>query len=272
MKQKRRLIYALSGLVVTLSLMSVAVVFVLAAITQTIDSNVKVSYVSREVAGVVSATYKIGSGEEKTMKTGNGGTELVFRGETENSSGNELLPEGDIYLTASDSYVVFVYSFTNTGDTNYTANFSFPDDNEMNNIAVYYSRDNINYTTNNSGITVYNNTDSANAEKYYVKLQISNVAQNASFSGSFSWDLDSIPNETAVRVRNAAYATLETSFINSVTEQTIVSFVNNYTVTTTVINTNLIFTADQDVTITRRDGSTILVGKGQYLAASQILV
>ena len=272
MRTKRRLVYAISGLVVTLALMSVMVVFVLAAISQSIETNVRVSYVSREVAGVVSATYKIGSGAEQTMKTSNGDTELVFRGETENSSGNELLPNEDITLTASDSYVVFAYSFTNTGDTNYTANFTFPNDNEMQNIDVTYSRDNTNYYEYNSGLTVYDNTDAQNAEKYYVKLQISNTAQNASFSGSFSWDLDSIPNETAVRVKKAAYAGLEDSFINSVTTQTVVSFVNNYTVTTTVTNTYLIFTADQDVTITRRDGSTILVEKGEYLAASEILV
>ena len=174
---------------------------VLAAISQTINSNIQVSYVAKEVAGTVSATYKVGSDAEIDMKTENNKTTIVFTGE-ENESSVTLKPQTDIKLTSSNTFVVFKYLFTNTGDSDYVASVSY--DQVDSNLKMEVSKDGVNFTeVKDYSVLVPNNT--LTPISYYIKFSISDLAQNVDASVNFKWDLVSLPKETVALYNGEPY-------------------------------------------------------------------
>jgi len=272
MSSKHKLILAISMLVVVLIITSSALVFVLAAISQSVSSNVQVIYESHAVAGAVKATYTLAGGTETELKAENGESQLIFTGAELGTQSGSLSPESNIVLTSSISSVVFEYSFTNTGDANYTAMLSLGDSASLSNIDIKFSRDGVNYFDYNNGLTVYNNTTTfENAEVYYVKISIINTAQDASFSGAFSWNLNTSANDTILRNGDILYGELTSAMISSVAATTVYTFVNDYTITTSTTNSLIVFTADKDVKITKLDGTIVNIRKGEYVNCSTLL-
>lgn len=193
MKSKKKLIIALSSFAFVLVAAVVTVVAVLAATTQTINSNVSVSYKAQEIAGTVSAKYQVLNEEEKDMTvdgTSAGQKTLTYDGtETNADPAKTLIPQGDIVLTRDNNKVVFTYTFTNTGDADYTAEVVYEDDYDAS--AGTGTEDKnmkaLAYSTNFAGGTV--EVPAGQTVEVTITVEIDNVALNAEFSGNFAWTL-----------------------------------------------------------------------------------
>ena len=74
---KKRTMITLFSLCAVIVIGLLVTVIVLASQTQNLNSNISVSYTATEISGGVSATYKIGDGEEKDMVI-NGNTAQTF--------------------------------------------------------------------------------------------------------------------------------------------------------------------------------------------------
>ena len=194
MKSKKKLIVALSSFAFVLVAAVVTVVAVLAATTQTITSNVSVTYVSEQVAARVSAQYQKGTQAAKDMTDGNGGTEIVFTGAESQTTPGTLTPGETIVLDFDNQTASFIYTFVNTGDAEFIATVEYVDD--ADDSALNGTRDtNVEVTygstfDQDAGEGVHQVTVAGGAtETVTITVSIENVAKNAEFSGSFEWTL-----------------------------------------------------------------------------------
>lgn len=194
MNSKKKLIVALSTLCCVLVAAVVTVVVVLAATTQTLTSNIKVTYTTDQVAGTVKATYAT----EGNVQTGELHAEYEFTG-----ADTDFAPEvtKEIVLNADERFVVFTYEFTNAGDMDYTAAVDYTDNNDSSlgfaadeNVKMVISTTELaDYaaikaaSTSADGVDVPANTSTP--VKCYIYVAIVDVAQDAEFSGTFAWTL-----------------------------------------------------------------------------------
>ena len=184
MKSKKKLIIALSSFAFVLVAAVVTVTAVLAAANQAITSNVSVVYTAKQVAGTVTASYKVGAGSETSMGS------VTYTGAEAPDLSKVLTPNANITLTADETAdgvtvkpVVFTFTFTNTGSAAYTATLTYTDaDNDDANVEMTTSANLV-----SNVITIPANT--TNPITVTVTVTLENVALNAEFSGSFKWEL-----------------------------------------------------------------------------------
>lgn len=184
MKSKKKLIIALSSLCFVVVAAVVTVSVVLAAINQTVNTNIKVSYTAKEVAATVSAQYTWGGAttDMTTDGTAEGEKTISFDGSETTETPKSLHPQvQEIVLENAEGKksVTFTYTFTNDGDATFYATVEFASTaNE--NVTVDY-----NGKTAPETVTVVKGTPVT----YTITVSIDNVALNASFAGAFNWAL-----------------------------------------------------------------------------------
>ena len=185
MKSKKKLIIALSSFAFVLVAAVVTVTAVLAAANQAVTSNVSVVYTAKQVAGTVTASYKVGTaGSDTSMGS------VTYTGAEAPDLSKILTPNANITLTADETAdgvtvkpVIFTFTFTNTGSAAYTATLTYTDGgNADTNLVMTPSANLV-----SNVITIPANTTTPIVVTLTVNLQ--NVALNAEFSGSFGWAL-----------------------------------------------------------------------------------
>lgn len=202
MKSKKKLMIALLSLCVVVVATIVTVVAVMAATKTKFKGNVVVKYTATDVAGTVSANYKLkGTGEGVAFAGGTDGV-LTIDAELQNDvEVGTLAPASNITLTKDNRFVLFTFNFTNSGSRDYTATISYTDDKadpnaEDANIIIEYSTDNTTFKASSDAqapksITVESGDEDA-VYSFYIKVSIDKIAKDAEFSGSFSWDLQAV--------------------------------------------------------------------------------
>lgn len=209
MNSKKKLIVALSTLCCVLVAAVVTVVVVLAATTQTLTSNIKVTYQATEIAGTAAASYKTEGNQTGTLHS-----TVTFTGADEDKK--DVNVEPTITLTSSDRWVKFTYEFHNDGDKAFTAEVTYTDDatasgatasdlvdknyvmymtttelsEEGSDLANVYAQIKANAASSESNVSVPENTADGETVKFYIYVAIDDVAKDAEFSGAFNWTLE----------------------------------------------------------------------------------
>jgi len=216
MEKKKKIIVALSSLCAVLVAAIVTMGIVWAATSQTITSQIKVTYTAQEISGSLSAKVYFNSDTGVAMTadgTAQGATTVTFDGSTATTSGT-LTPQGDTVLLNENGkrFVIYEYVITNAStSTAMSAVLTYADDSsgsnaEDANIKVYAyanttavsnphtSAETIrgasgaNLVANHSSLI--SDTVSASGTKYfYILVEINDLASDAEFSGTFSWAL-----------------------------------------------------------------------------------
>ena len=215
MEAKKKWILTLTSLCGVMFAAIVAMGIVWAATSQTITSNVKVTYTATEIAGSMSANVYFGNDTAVPMKKqGTDETSVTFDGQTATTSGT-LTPQNDVVLIneAGKTFAIFEYVITNASTTSaMSAVLTYVDDTTSTNVAdsnvkVYaYSSSSAVSQPHTNVATIYGTSEanllgsttgqfisdqvSANSTKYYyIVVAVNNLANDAEFSGAFNWVL-----------------------------------------------------------------------------------
>ena len=221
MEAKKKLIVALTSLCGVMFAAIVAMGIVWAATSQTVTSNVKVTYTATEVSGSIAGNVYFNSDNATAMtaalSNGSDGTVsdnvISFNGEASSISGT-LTPSGNVELLneTGKTFVIFEYIITNSSTTTaMTATLSYTDDSTSPNVAdsnikVYaYSAtaqvsnphtnvatlkgSNEGNLTSNSGQLISATVAASGTTYFYVVVAVDNLASDAEFSGIFSWNM-----------------------------------------------------------------------------------
>ena len=121
----------------------VSVVVILASTTQNVASNVSISYTATEISGRVSATYKIGDGEEQNMVVNGNASQTIasFDADLDTQTQGLSPTESNIAILFGQD-VIFTYTFINDGVHPYYAALAYTDiDSDDTNIDFYYKQE-----------------------------------------------------------------------------------------------------------------------------------
>ncbi len=161
-------------------------VIVLAAGTQNVNTTINVTYSATNIAGSVSAKYKVANGTAVDMTTdgtSNGAKTITFAAEDANANAT-LSPAGSIALDATNKYVEFTYTFTSSGDS-YKATVAATGFDKKNYTIQYKVGDGEYSDTAASNVEV----TSAASATVTIKIEIVNTAIGVNAAGSFAWTL-----------------------------------------------------------------------------------
>lgn len=213
MSAKQKMTIAITALCLVAVVAIVTVIAVFAANQQTFTSQISVSYTVEDVQCTVSARYY--GGKDNAVTTGKDmkdpdsqKTELKF-GVDLDETGTLQPEDGDVVLTSSDKFVIFEYIFKNdneedkafTAELHYTGTASnvtvrtnekgqklTPASDFVSEPKTHFDTEKT--VTENPNFTINAITVPANETVYvYVRVQISNISQDASFVGGFAWTL-----------------------------------------------------------------------------------
>ena len=165
---------------------------------QTLTTSINVSFYAEDIDGSVTATYQLLS--EDGTKDGeivNLGT-ISFDAQDKIYEPYDLSPSDDLTLSTDTPYIEFTYYFSNTGSLDYIATLSLVDVTEDANIGFDYKYKDNDYGEDNFAILVQgieNRTDKSQST-YRVRMKVEDIALNASWIGSFYWDMKSFEAET----------------------------------------------------------------------------
>lgn len=197
MDSKRKMIISITVFAVAILAIVITMVSVLAAQNVTVNSSINITYTADKIKGVVTGHYSVAG--DANVKIG----EINYLGTEDDGAKN--LNNGTLNIsgvTKTKNYVEFIFTFTNSGSTEYTATLKFTDNTaatslEDDNIAMAYKgglvTDYANVTTGTNGVyslgqlTVPAGTSTPIS--YYVKVSIPKTHLDASFSGSFAWNI-----------------------------------------------------------------------------------
>ena len=182
-----------NGLIIMYSVLTtfiltfIATVMILASSTQSIASKVSIVYVATEIGGSVSATYKVGSSDAKSMTDSDGNTVVSFSSD-QPSTVSLLAPKETINLSSTDD-VIFTYTFTNIGEQ-YYASVSYEDADATSpskNLSIMYQNSTASsgYSESTEVVTV----PREGSVTYSIKISIKSIYLNASLDGTISWVL-----------------------------------------------------------------------------------
>ena len=174
-------------------------VIVLALPSQTVSSDIGISYRVTDIEGSMSASYKVGaSGSDTTITT------IEFDQKTGSVSGN-LDKLGIKGLTPTDNYVVFTYTFTNDIALAYTVDVTYTGTNT--NWTIEYTVDDelssgwqsmTSASQVSDVLTVAGAADvTPTTEKLYIRVKLNDTTADAEFSGTFSFVLTGNPTPEA---------------------------------------------------------------------------
>ena len=200
MNTKKKIVVSLFVLAVVLLVSIVTIVSVSAAATQHVTSKIKVNFrPSAEIIGSVSAKYSYGNVNHDMTTDGqsaNYSNTYLWFYYSERPTTKTLqmqrsdLNEGVLEFSDGVRELVFEFTFSNTGYTNFTAFLNISDITTQKNMDLSYSTDNKTWTKDLPAVYVKAPTQSADSmEKCYVKVRIANPAFDAEFEGFFVWDL-----------------------------------------------------------------------------------
>ena len=172
-------------------------VIVLASPSQTISSNIGIQYTVRDIDGSMSASYKVGTSGSDTPIA----TKIEFNQGTDSISGNFNVPN-ITGLSPSENYVTFTYTFTNDIALDYTVDFTYTGTNA--DWSVQYTtveggsdgwQDMTSGTEVSGQLTVDGTTSDPTTKTLYIRVELNDTTADASFSGTFAFDLAGVPTE-----------------------------------------------------------------------------
>ena len=170
-------------------LFSVAVIF--AFNQQSISSSVRITYKTVDITGSVTMYAKTGTATEfyKGTDTANKVEEFIFDVETDTSETPAELNMEETELTKTNNTLYLHYVFENAGQRAYTAILScLETEIYTQNMEIKYSQtgEEGSYITSNYGLVVAGNS----TKDYYVTIAVKDLALNAEFDGTFTWQLN----------------------------------------------------------------------------------
>ena len=171
--QNKKLIISLFSLCLVAIVGLLATVIVFAATSQSIDSNISITYTATEVSGSLTAKYTIGTKD----------TPIGTKSFTATTSATGTWTDATPTLTASDTVVKFTYTFTNDGSVPATLVLTGSATDENSNIKIEYSKDNTTWTETIS--TASTTVEGGKSGSVYVRMTIKNTAKNVGLSGSY---------------------------------------------------------------------------------------
>lgn len=174
-------------------------VIVLALPSQTVSSDIGISYRVTDIEGSMSASYKVGaSGSDTSIAS------IEFDQTTGAASGN-LDKLGIKGLTPTDNYVVFTYTFTNDIALAYTVDVTYTGTN-TNWTIEYTVNDDLStgWQTMTSALQVSDvltvagaAEDTPTTDKLYIRVKLNDTTADAEFSGTFEFVLTGNPTPEA---------------------------------------------------------------------------
>ncbi|MCR5553201.1 MAG: hypothetical protein K6F08_00420 [bacterium] len=204
-KSKKKLWIALGSLAIVMIVGLSITVGVLAATTAQVQNSITVTYTSRKVAAIVSGKYQVLNTSAVDFTTGdtdNGSTndideskEIVFTGGEEQGTASDTFETvSSINLTSTNNSVTFTYVIKNTSETqDLTAQVTLPTGITNVTVSAGTAVDNSEAAV---AVTAGTNhaTDSFTVAHgatvtYTVTVSITNLALDASYTGTFVWDL-----------------------------------------------------------------------------------
>ena len=203
MSSKKKLVISLSVAAAVLVAAIIAIVAVFAAASQTVASNVKISYTASEVDGSISASYVVaGKGEAVQM-----GSASFTAGSDEITGTLNGASTEEIKLDATNNYVVFTYVFTNNGQKNMQISNTITTLDS--NLKATYKILNVDdeYQDSLSSAILAgkaNAADTAKEAKIEVRIDVTNKAFDIEeASMSFSWTMSSTTAQATIGVAQA---------------------------------------------------------------------
>lgn len=249
-KSKVKLAVSIIVAFLIIASMAISLVLVFASKQQTVEtSNVLITYVAQDIDGFVSATCKIGSGEEQDLiPQGENAQDnkLVFNSKSSDNSGSLKFPENSAFKNLNETdEVVVKFTYTNTGSVHYVASLNIIEKTKEN-FNITYSTDGTTYSADEYAVVVQGITstsDPASTKSYWIKFKISDGKNDAKFDGSFNWSLcgldetneaySSLPSLEFKSQGNGEYQVAVVSALNNDTGELVFpSSVNGYPVTT----------------------------------------
>ena len=201
---KKKLIVAATLVGVVLLAAVISVVAVLAAATQSVSSQITVTYSVTDVSATVSAKYKQGSsGTAKDFTVGGSATTIKFEAAetTTPKSFDAITVPG---LTSTEPYVTFEYKFQNDSEKSYNVYLTaIPTGTENMSVKILAQATpaadmgTLDFSTAaaataDSDVAVTNVAGAINAVSYvYIRVSVVNLNMSADLgTGGFQWLLD----------------------------------------------------------------------------------
>ena len=196
MHAKTKIIIVLSFVSIILASIVISMVVTFASVNQTIESLVRVTYLSsstQNVSASVSANKYFTKNEPIAFSGGTNGV-ITFNSE---SSSNQTLTTETTNLTGYYQYVIYEYVFTNNGENTMNVSLSA---NNLNNLKMFYTAPTTTRKTNIytdfdendylEGTTTPAANIASGATAYvYVAIKIAVLANDASFNQNFVWTI-----------------------------------------------------------------------------------
>ena len=189
-KYKKKFWIILSSVAIALVIGLSVTVGVLAATSISATNTIGVTYTSTQVAATISGTYQVKNSESATsfVKTGTGTGEenpavynLVFDGSEATASGS-FITVNDIVLTATNNYVTFSYTIVNSTDSSIDVALTLPS--TQTNVTITETDGSSNAISSHTLVIAQSATG-----VYNIKVEVTNLAQSAAFSGTFTFAL-----------------------------------------------------------------------------------
>ena len=182
MKTKKKLLVSvLLVAFVVISLVSI-IAIVFAASQQTVKTTININYTAEDIDAKVSArmTYQDGTSEDLGS--------IKFEAGNPTQETGSLSPRGNVDLSKENQYVIFEYTFQNTGDKDFVAMYDYTDTEEIDTNMVFgYKGEAENYKETANAILV----NGGETKTYSVKVGIESLSRNAHLSGDMLWDMTS---------------------------------------------------------------------------------
>ena len=198
-KVRNNLYLTIGSLCTVIVLVAITIAVVIASVSQTLTTSIRVTYKAIDIDGAVSASYTF-AGTTTAMTTADGTEKFVFDAEDEQNDdvdGTLSMPAEGVQLTSQNNEILITYTFENYGDAVYTALMNVDEETlEKENIKVEYSKDNLTYRELQYALLVENGVET----KYYIRISVEDLAKNAVYDASFVWDLSNYVNNDPVSV------------------------------------------------------------------------
>ncbi|MBO4569592.1 MAG: hypothetical protein J5689_00020 [Clostridia bacterium] len=204
-KSKKKLWIALGSLAIVMIVGLSITVGVLAATTAQVQNTITVTYTARKVSAIVSGKYQVlntaavdfttGVNDDQGTATIDESKEIVFTGaESQNTASGSFETVSSINLTSTNNSVTFTYVIKNTSETqDLTAQVTLPTG--ITNVtvgsgaAVDNSEAAVSVTPGTNHATDTFTVAHGATVTYTVTVSITNLALDASYTGTFVWDL-----------------------------------------------------------------------------------
>lgn len=199
MNTRKKIIISICSLCFIAIAAVVTVVSVLAAAKHTINSEIDVKFTAVDIAGTVEAKYQLATDTEVYMTT-DGQTvsdtnkTITFTGDTDEQTYTLKPQTTPIEFAKEKRDLTFTYTFTNDGDSEYTATVTLPSGAEnVINVSVQVKTGDSDFTDVGENLTVTvpaRTGETAGKETFAIKLHLDDTAKDGKYNGTFAWVLE----------------------------------------------------------------------------------